>query len=103
MYMKASSPQVNNDVARLISPVYPASDEYKCLHFFYHQYGTAGSVLNVYIQEAYSPTNRSRIFTSKGNHFNEWHMMELSFVPARAYNIIFEGVVPYDPTGVSLV
>jgi hypothetical protein len=101
MYIEASNPQVVNDIARLISSVYPASNEYKCLQFFYHHYGASTAVLNVYIQEATSSTTRGRMFTSRGNHFNEWHKMEISFVPIRAYNIIFEGIVGNNFAGVS--
>jgi hypothetical protein len=102
MYME-DTPYIANDIARLVSSVYPPSNEYKCLQFFYHQYGSAISVLNVYINEAYRPLSRSRIFTSRGNHFNEWHKMKFSFVPSRSYNIIFEGFVGPNFSGVSLV
>lgn len=93
MYIEASSPQKPGDTARLVSPVYPSSREYQCLQFYYHQYGTDIGALNVYKRDVGGSLIPTKMFTSVGNRFNEWHVMELNFVAPKSYNLIFEGII----------
>ena len=101
MYIETSSPQKPNDVARLISPVYPPAREYQCLQFFYHQFGADIGVLNVYKRDVGGSLNPLIIFTSAGNRFDEWHVMEINIVAPKPYSIIFEGFVGKNYEGVS--
>ncbi|CAF4185562.1 unnamed protein product, partial [Rotaria sp. Silwood2] len=93
MYIETSAPRNSGDVARLISPVFPASKEYNCLQFYYHQYGVNIGALNVYKRDVGGSLSPLKIFSSQGNRFDEWHVMEVNLVPTKPYNIIFEGVV----------
>ena len=93
MYIETTSPRLPGDVARLISPRYPASTEYNCLQFYYHQYGADIDTLNVYKQEVGGSLNPLKIFTARGQRFDEWHVMEINIVPTKPYRIIFEGIV----------
>ncbi len=93
MYIETSSPRKQGEKARLISPVFPASKEYNCLQFYYHQYGIDVDTLNVYKRDVGGSINPLKIFSSTGNRFDEWHVMEVNIVPTTPYSIIFEGVV----------
>jgi hypothetical protein len=87
MYIETSAPRKQGEKARLISPTFPASKEYNCLQFFYHQYGADIGAFNVYKRDI--------------GGSDEWHVMEVNIVPSRPYNIIFEGVVGKSFEGVS--
>ena len=100
MYIEASSPQKPGDIARLLSPIYPAARDYQCLQFFYHQYGTGIGALNVYKQDIGGALTPNRIFKSEGNRFNEWHIAEVNYVAPKSYNLIFEGVIGKSYLGV---
>jgi hypothetical protein len=100
MYIEASSPRLPGDVARLISPVYGAARDYQCLQFYYHQYGIDIGALNVYKLDIGGSLNPMQLFTSIGNRFNEWHVMEVNYVATKPYNIIFEGVIGKSYEGV---
>jgi hypothetical protein len=102
MYIETSYPRIPGDIARLISPVYPASKEYNCLQFYYHQYGLDVDTLNVYKRDIGGLVNPLKIFTTKGNRFDEWHVVEINIVPTKPYTIIFEGIVGKSFEGVSL-
>lgn len=93
MYVETSSPSMPGDVARLISPKYPASTQYNCLQFYYHQYGADVDTLNVYKRDVGGSLNPLKIFTTRGHRFYEWHVMEINIVPTKSYQIIFEGIV----------
>jgi len=101
MYIETSYPRIPGDIARLISPIFPESKEYNCLQFYYHQFGVDVDTLNVYKRDIGGSLNPIKIFTTKGNRFNEWHVMEINIVPTKPYNIIFEGIVGKDFEGVS--
>ncbi|CAF0847412.1 unnamed protein product, partial [Rotaria sordida] len=93
MYIETSAPRKPGDIARLISPVFPASKEYNCLQFYYHQYGVDIGAFNVYKRDVGGSLNPLQIFSSQGNRFDEWHVMEINLVASKPYAIIFEGVV----------
>jgi hypothetical protein len=101
MYIETSFPRRPGDKARLKSPTFPASNEYNCLQFYYHQYGADVDTLNIYKSDIGGSINPLKIFTSTGNRFDEWHIMEINLVPTTPFNIIFEGVVGKDYKGVS--
>jgi hypothetical protein len=101
MYIETSAPRKQGDVARLISPTYPASKDYHCLQFYYHQLGKDIDTLNVYKRDVGGSLNAENIFTSRDNRFDEWHVMEINIIPTKSYNIIFEGIVGKSFEGVS--
>src|SRR5256885_16863540 len=100
MYIETSLPRIPGDIARLISPIYPSSKVYNCLQFYYHQYGADIDTLNVYKRDIGGSVNPLKIFTTKGNRFDEWHVMEINIVPTKPYNIIFEAIVGKNLEGV---
>jgi hypothetical protein len=102
MYIETSAPVKPGDIARLISPTYPASTEYNCLQFYYHQLGLDVDTLNVYKRDVGGSLNPTKLFTAKGDRFDEWHVMEINILPTRPYNIIFEGIAGKSFEGVSL-
>ncbi|CAF4674378.1 unnamed protein product, partial [Rotaria sp. Silwood2] len=93
MYIETGTARKTGDIARLISPLFPASNEYNCLQFYYHQSGSDFDVLNIYKRDVDGSLSPLKIFTSQGNHFDEWHIMEVNIVPSKPYNLIFECVV----------
>ncbi|CAF4086941.1 unnamed protein product, partial [Rotaria sordida] len=93
MYIETSAPRQPGDIARLISPVFPASKQYNCLQFYYHQYGIDIGAFNVYKRDVGGSLNPLKIFSSQGNRFDEWHVMEINLLASKPYTIIFEGVV----------
>ena len=93
MYIETSSPHAQGDIARLISPRFPSSIEYNCLEFYYHQYGIDVDTLNVYKRDVGGSLNPLKLFTAQGNRFDEWHIVQINFVPNKPYNIMFEGIV----------
>ncbi|UJR31098.1 hypothetical protein I4U23_018606, partial [Adineta vaga] len=93
MFIETSYPRQPGDIARLISPTFPASKEYNCLQFYYHQLGADVDTLNVYKRDVGGSLVPSKLFTAKGDRFNEWHVQEINIVAPRPYNIIFEGIV----------
>jgi len=103
MYIETSYPRIPGDVARLISPAYPASREYNCLRFHYHQYGADVDTLNVYKRDIGGSLNPLKIFTTHGNRFDEWHLVEINIVPTKPYHIIFEGIVGKNFEGVNFL
>lgn len=102
MYIETSSPRKPGDIARLISPTFPASKEYNCLQFYYHQLGADVDTLNVYKRDVGGSLLPSKLFSTKGNRFNEWHVMEINLVAPKPFNIIFEGIVGKSFEGVSV-
>lgn len=102
MYIEASSPQKLGDVARLISPTYPSGTNYQCLQFFYHQYGNDIGALNIYKRDVGGSLNPTKLFTSVGNRFNEWHVMTVNYVALKPYHLIFEGVIGKSYEGVCI-
>ena len=64
MYIETSSPRVQGDYAKLISPMLTFSGN-MCLKFFYHMYGAAIGKLNVTI-------NGRSVFSRSGNQGNNW-------------------------------
>ena len=70
IFIEASSPRRLNDKARIISA--PISDtSTKCLHFWYHMYGTHVNTLNVYLKSGSSLG--SPVWSHTGTLSNKWY------------------------------
>ena len=50
MYIEASAPRRQGDIARLLSQSYSPSTGAQCVEFWYNMYGVGTGTLNVYMQ-----------------------------------------------------
>ena len=89
IFIEASSPRRLNDTARIVSSL--VKDNYtKCLHFWYHMYGTHVNTLNVYLKTG--STLGSPVWTHTGTLSNKWYSANVDVQQTGGYNIVFEGV-----------
>ncbi|XP_041364647.1 MAM and LDL-receptor class A domain-containing protein 1-like isoform X2 [Gigantopelta aegis] len=89
LYTEASSPRVQGDTARIVSPMLMGGSA-MCLSFLFHMYGITMGTLNVYIKE-YNAA-RKLVWTRSGDHGNKWQKEYIDFNPRTMYKIIFEGL-----------
>lgn len=90
IYIEASPPSVENDTARLVSPMVSGSSSAKCLSFYYHMRGRHIDTLNVYMKLDASK-NETVIWTKKGNQGNVWLNGKVNLESVDSYTILFEG------------
>uniref|UniRef100_A0A1B6MVJ5 MAM domain-containing protein n=2 Tax=Graphocephala atropunctata TaxID=36148 RepID=A0A1B6MVJ5_9HEMI len=90
MYLETSSPRLENDTARLFSPVFPApSSPNSCFTFWYHMYGLTTGSLNVYLHHHDSVL----LFSQSGDQGNQWKQAVLPLPPLDSnFQIVIEGV-----------
>ncbi|XP_011882600.1 PREDICTED: MAM and LDL-receptor class A domain-containing protein 1-like isoform X2 [Vollenhovia emeryi] len=91
LYIEASG-RLENDTARIISPLYNSSlTESGCFSFWYHMYGATIGSLNIYFkQEDAAPR---LIFTKSGEQGNQWFHGIANLPKANAsFQITIEGV-----------
>ncbi|XP_031550202.1 chymotrypsin-like elastase family member 2A [Actinia tenebrosa] len=91
IYIETSSPRLNKEEARLISP--PISNTNgNCLAFYYSMYGLNVRTLNVYTQESSgSRTLRWSLTGDRGSH--HWRFAKLALPSSRSnLRIVFEGL-----------
>lgn len=75
MYIESSS-RSENDTARLISPVYNATQTDTCFQFFYHMYGRSIGTLRVYlhkIKDSWQLDPTTAFFSKSGNQGDNWY------------------------------
>ncbi|XP_060084307.1 MAM and LDL-receptor class A domain-containing protein 1-like, partial [Ylistrum balloti] len=90
MYIEGSSPQMENDVARLVSNAsFPAAD--RCLIFDYHMYGSGIGSLKV-------KDGSSELWSRSGDQGDIWHTGAVFFPSAVSVSPIFEAVRGPDTT-----
>ncbi|GFN85250.1 MAM and LDL-receptor class a domain-containing protein 2-like [Plakobranchus ocellatus] len=87
MYIEASSPQKENDTARLVSSSISAGP--RCLRFFYTMAGSSVYQLNAYLKQG---TQLTRIFSMEGEKGPSWLETSITIRPTATYQIIIEGV-----------
>ena len=75
MYIEASSPRKQGDVARLISQTYPPTSG-KCLTFAYHMYGYGMGMLTVYAKK--QGQLGAPIWGRSGNFGNRWNIGQIT-------------------------
>lgn len=75
MFIEASSPRQLNDTARLVSAQVTVTTA-KCLHFWYHMYGTHVNTLNVYKQVG--NTLGTPVWTHTGTLSNKWYNADVN-------------------------
>ncbi|CAG2233741.1 unnamed protein product [Mytilus edulis] len=84
LYIEASPPVQENNIARLISSQ-SLSTCLRCLKFSYHMYGTAVGSLNIYHGD-------QKLWTQSGSHGDMWNTLSLEVDGAVDKRIIFEAV-----------
>jgi len=94
VYMEASSPQKENDTARLKSKIFDTATSEICLNFFFHMFSTNKTHMgefNVYTVDKQS--SRNMLMTQNGSMIeNDWIEKRLSFKPQGKYQVVFEGI-----------
>lgn len=74
MYIESSS-RIENDTARLISPVYNKMEDGLCFTFYYHMYGSGIGSLRVFVKRAsdsYDTKYLKAEFVESGNQGDVW-------------------------------
>ena len=93
IFIEASSPQKQNDAARLLSKYVNIGSNGGCFKFFYHMYGADIYRLNVYIQQGSSAYGKP-VWQKEGNKGNDW-LFGHFYVDKQTSNtrFILEGIV----------
>ncbi|XP_078575823.1 uncharacterized protein LOC144861697 [Branchiostoma floridae x Branchiostoma japonicum] len=97
MYIEASSPRQQGDIARLISPTYLLHRGSQCLLFWTHMYGEfpdcpptrCVGTLRVSVRAGNTTTE---IWSRSGNQGNQWFSVAVSIPVTGSYQVIFESV-----------
>ena len=84
IYIETSSPRVQGDKARLISPLVTSSSNARCLEFWYHMYGADVNTLNVYTN---TTSLESLVFSVSGLQGNEWNKAQVNLQVAQAFQV----------------
>lgn len=85
MYIEVSPSNLNRgDLARLLSPRYPATQG-SCLQFWYHMYGRTIGTLNVYIKNW--SWSMSKVWSKSGNDSNIWNVAQVSISSRYTYQV----------------
>ncbi|XP_047662628.1 MAM and LDL-receptor class A domain-containing protein 1 isoform X2 [Tachysurus fulvidraco] len=78
----------NGDSARMLSPECNTLGT-QCMSFWYHMYGGASMMLNIYLLEENRATKIWSIANNQGNH---WHPAQVEINPVGPFQIIVEGI-----------
>ncbi|KAM4770821.1 MAM domain-containing glycosylphosphatidylinositol anchor protein 1 [Rhinophrynus dorsalis] len=98
MFLEASSPRVQGDKARLISPMYnvtaksPSNRMPYCVSFYYHMYGRHIGSLNVLVRLRNIGTMDTQEWTLSGDRGNKWQHAIVPIKPSGPFQVVFEGV-----------
>jgi hypothetical protein len=97
-FIDASSPRRPNDVARIVSEEFPATDANSplCLRFWTHMYGSGIGSLNVYIRQG---SDDRKVWGLSGDAGNNWYMAQAPIASASSFRVVFEGVVGKNSLG----
>lgn len=98
MFIESSSPRMENDTARLYSPVYGSqltSSQPSCFIFWYHMYGATTGSLHVYTKPENTEFGDELLprFTKSGDQGNQWYQ-GIVLLPStnESFQIIIEAV-----------
>ncbi|EDO36339.1 predicted protein [Nematostella vectensis] len=88
MFIETSSPRKQNETASLVSPEFPPSGK-RCLHFYYHMYGSHMGSLAVTYRNTSAGT---QVWEKKGDQGNAWKLASVQ-LPAfeGGYQVAFVG------------
>ncbi|XP_035699721.1 uncharacterized protein LOC118432292 [Branchiostoma floridae] len=89
MYIEASSPRQQGDIARLVSPTYLLHSGSQCLLFWTHMYGLQTGTLRVSVNAGNTTTE---IWSRSGNQGNQWFSVAVSIPVTGSYQVIYEVV-----------
>ncbi|KAF4530957.1 hypothetical protein B566_EDAN011338, partial [Ephemera danica] len=96
MYASSQSPRKENDLTRLVSPVYPASltADSSCFIFWYHMFGAAMGSLRVYQKLANESLSVVQArWTMHGDKGDKWQQGMMSLLTVAApFQIVMEAV-----------
>ncbi|XP_063956551.1 MAM and LDL-receptor class A domain-containing protein 1-like [Lytechinus pictus] len=93
MFIETSSPRVLGEEARLWSPTLQVAGGH-CIEFYYHMYGSAIGMLNVYIVETGEDVLQLLpSWSQSSNQGNQWYIAKFLAPTVNDYQIVFEGVV----------
>nr|XP_039272221.1 MAM and LDL-receptor class A domain-containing protein 2-like [Styela clava] len=99
MYIEASSPQVEGDLARMTSRVYTQSSNSgggaECITFYYHMYGEHVGTLRLYELLTPGAALGTPIWSMTGDQGNGWRVAQVNFLNPGSYQLVFEGEVGY--------
>ncbi|XP_060074471.1 MAM and LDL-receptor class A domain-containing protein 2-like isoform X2 [Ylistrum balloti] len=80
IYIESSAPRIEGDVARLLSPVYPASKSGRCFRFWYHMKGPDGEnhvgslTVSIRLFDELQAAEDHVLFTVKENQGPDWNV-----------------------------
>ncbi|XP_033122124.1 MAM and LDL-receptor class A domain-containing protein 1-like [Anneissia japonica] len=92
-----TSPRNLNDIARLWTVTYPATNG-RCVQWFYHMYGATVNTLSVYIVNT-ADTLGTPVWSIRNEQGNVWRRGQIFVETSSAYQIVFEGIAGSSYTG----
>ena len=90
MYIEASSPRSENDIAELVTPVFQRGSY--CVRFAYSMYGDRMGSLKVFTLGLKSTTPQLR-WEQSGNQGIDWHQATIQIFGSEAVKFIFQGQI----------
>ncbi|XP_035827621.1 MAM and LDL-receptor class A domain-containing protein 1-like [Aplysia californica] len=90
IYIEASSPRRPGEKARILSPVYPATDG-RCLRYWYHMYGQSIDTLAIYLRN--HEAQEIDLDSKSGNLGDQWNYGQIDLQSISSFQIIFEATV----------
>ncbi|XP_037345321.2 MAM domain-containing glycosylphosphatidylinositol anchor protein 1 isoform X1 [Pungitius pungitius] len=101
MYIETSSPRVQGDKARLLSPLFNVSSVRGpkgsgrvpyCVSFYYHMKGKHIGTLNVLLRVRSIASVDSVVWMKSGHQGPEWRKAFFDISPSGPFQIVFEGI-----------
>ncbi|XP_077978860.1 MAM and LDL-receptor class A domain-containing protein 1-like [Glandiceps talaboti] len=92
MYSDMSGPQVQGDVALLISPTYTPLSTSQCFHFWYHMYGSDMGSMNVYAKSPTSDQLGLPLWTVSNDQGDVWQFARVDVDMSSDFQVVIEGV-----------
>lgn len=90
MYIEASEPRVEGEIARITSPSYAqfasTGGGAECLTFYYHMFGKSTGTLQVYIVPSSLTMSDVTPTVISGDQGNKWHVMEVCITSSNFFN-----------------
>ena len=91
LYIEASSPRRQGDLARISTPQYQATTGSMCLQFWYHMWGQNMGSLQIFVQDS---SGKKSIWKRSGNQVNLWLYNTATFTPNAAYKVSTYSIYP---------
>lgn len=94
VYIETSFPRVKGEKARLMTKLFPATNDVQCLSFFLHMFASDKTMMgqfNVYLNDE-KQQNQLLLQKSGSQPINDWSNVQMKFQPTGKYQIVFEGI-----------